>query len=313
MSDPTASTTQENAPNDIAHLDSTSHPHGDQRTEKYNLLPLDSQEFVPIEITRFDGNNYLCWAAKMEMFLKQLDILYVLNDPCSVPSPGISNLRNGEGKAFLQKRMHDDYLCRHNILNSLSDPLYQQFSKKAGNAKELWEELKFVYLYEEFGSSRSLVKQYLDFQIEERKPVLEQVQELNGIADSLSAAGMLVPENFHVSAIIFKLPPSWKDFCIKLMYDKNLSFWMLIEHIRFEEDARHERRGETRSSKSFHASWNSAPRTADMHKPFNPHYKPEPADSSKKDLVCDYCGKKGHVSKSCWDKKKAGKKIDESS
>ncbi|KAH7569771.1 hypothetical protein JRO89_XS06G0264500 [Xanthoceras sorbifolium] len=40
------------------------------------------------------------------------------------------------------------------------------------------------------------------------KPILDQVKELQGYVDSIIATGMTIDENFHVNAVISKLPPS---------------------------------------------------------------------------------------------------------
>lgn len=265
-----------------------------------------SHEFSPIEITRFDGKNYQCWTEQMEHFLKQLQIAYVLTDPC--PSLTLSSEASSEesarAKAAERKWVNDDYLCRHSILSSLSDNLYYKFSKKTMTAKELWEELKLVYLYEEFGTKRSQVRKYIEFQIVDGGPIVDQVQELNNIADSIVAAGMMIDENFHVSAIISKLPPSWKEFCLKLMHEEYLPFGMLMNRIRVEEASYNGvKQVEHSKSASFQPAYGSlGPRIKDMKKPGVPWKKRE-SDMHGKPLICNNCGKKGHISKFCRNRK----------
>uniref|UniRef100_A0A6N2N2M9 DEK-C domain-containing protein n=1 Tax=Salix viminalis TaxID=40686 RepID=A0A6N2N2M9_SALVM len=205
-----------------------------------------SQELPPeiarFEVSRFDGKNYQFWAPQMEFFLKQLKIAYVLTVPR--PSVATSPLASAEeiaqAKATEQKWCNDDYLCRLNILNSLSDSIYYKYVKKIQTAKEYGEELKLVYLYEEFGTRRSQVKKYIEFQMVDEKSIVDQLQELNGIADAIVAAGMFIDENFHVSTVISKLPPSWKDFCMKLMHEEYLPFWILMDRVRVEEESRNQ-------------------------------------------------------------------------
>ncbi|XVF73015.1 hypothetical protein PTKIN_Ptkin12aG0167700 [Pterospermum kingtungense] len=263
-----------------------------------------SHEFAPIETTRFDGKNYQCWAEQMELFLKQLQIAYVLTDPC--PSLTLSSEVSGEesarAKAAERKWVNDDYLCRHSILSCLSDNLYYQFSKKTKTAKELWEELKLVYLDEEFGTKRAQVRKYIELQIVEGRPIVEQVQELNSIADSIVGAGIMIDENFHVSAIISKLPPSWKEFCIKQMREEYLPFWMLMNRIRVEEESRTGvKQAEHSKSASFQPAYNLGPRVRDM-KPAVPWKKRE-SEMHGKPFVCNNCGRKGHISKFCRNRK----------
>ncbi|MBA0685976.1 hypothetical protein Goari_013611, partial [Gossypium aridum] len=264
-----------------------------------------SHEISPIETTRFDGKNYHFWAEHMELFLKQLQIAYVLTDPC--PSLNISSEATSEelaqAKVAEKKWMNDDYLCHHCILSALSDNLYYQFSKKAKTAKELWEELKLVYLYEEFGTKRAQVRKYIEFQIVDERPIVEQMQELNNIADSIVATGIMVDENFHVSAIISKLPPSWKDFCVKLMREEHLPFWMLMEEIRVEELSRNRvKQAEHSKSANFDPPNNLGPRIRDIKRTGVPWKKRE-SEMHGKPIQCNYCGKKGHISKFCRNRK----------
>ncbi|XP_021280140.1 uncharacterized protein LOC110413599 [Herrania umbratica] len=274
---------------------------GEQNGDVSNSVTAFSHEFSPIETTRFDGKNYHCWAEQMELFLKQLQIAYVLTDPCPSLSlsPEASSEESAQAKATEKKWMNDDYLCRHSILSSLSDNLYYQFSKKTKSAKELWEELKLVYLYEEFGTKRSQVRKYIEFQIVDGRPILEQMQELNSIADSIVAAGMMIDENFHVSTIISKLPPSWKDFCVELMREEYLPFRMLMDHIRVEEESRNRvKQAEHSKYGSFHPANNLGPRIRDMKKPGVP-WKRRESEMHGRPPICNYCGRKGHLSKFC--------------
>ncbi|GMI66769.1 hypothetical protein like AT4G00980 [Hibiscus trionum] len=280
-------------------------PDGQQNGDMYNSVTAICHEFSPIETTRFDGKNYHSWAEQMELFLKQLQIAYVLTDRCPSLnlSPEVTSEEPAQAKVAEKKWMNDDYLCRHCILNALSDNLYYQFSKKAKTAKDLWEELKLVYLYEEFGTKRAQVRKYIEFQIVDGRSIVEQILELNGISNSIIASGIMVDENFHVSAIISKLPPSWKDFCIKLMRVEHLSFWMLMDRVRVEELYRHGvRQAEHSKSASFHPADNLDPRIKDTKKPGVPWKRREPEMHSKP-LICNYCGRNGHVSRFCRDRR----------
>lgn len=169
---------------------------------------------VSHENIRFDGKNFHRWEQKMEFLLKQLKIAYVLTEPCpTIPlSPGATDADIAQVTSEIQKWIDDDYLCRHNILNSLTDQLYDQYSIKTKNAKDLWESLKIVYTAEQFGIKKFQVSNYVEFKMNDEKLIIEQVQELQKIADSITAAGMTLDENFHVSVIISKLPPAWKDY-----------------------------------------------------------------------------------------------------
>nr|GMD30931.1 uncharacterized LOC107760831 [Ipomoea batatas] len=209
----------------------------EEQMQHNSLTNFPSADLVPI--TRLDGKNYYCWKHLMEYFLKQLNIAYVLTEPCpKVPmTPEVSIEEIVQAKAAVKKWIHDDHVCCRSILNSLSDKLFEEYSNKTYTSKELWEKLKLIY-DEDFGTMRSQVNKYIQFQILDGISILDQVVELNKIADSIMASGVWVDENFHVSSIISKLPPSWKDYRVKLMNEVFLPLKMLMHRLKTEEDSR---------------------------------------------------------------------------
>ncbi|XP_028770270.1 uncharacterized protein LOC114727722 [Neltuma alba] len=279
--------------------------HDKQNEDVLNpILDAAPPESVPIEISRFDGKNYHFWVQQMESLLKQLKIAYVLTELCpnATPGPHSSAVEVAEARAAEKRWVNDDFMCRRNILCYLSDHLFNQYANRKMTAKELWEELKQVYLYEEFGTKRSQVKRYMEFEFVEEKSILEQVQELNAIADSVVSAGMVIDENFHVSVLISKLPPSWKDVCIKLMREEYLPFWMLMERLRTEEESRNpvKQGGEPSSSNTgYHEARKLFQRGPDTRLSSMYGQRSRP-DVNVKSTICYVCGKKGHLARNCW-------------
>lgn len=49
------------------------------------IFVLNQQLVVPVEIVRYNGKNYPTWAKHMQLYLKELNVAYVLHDhePCS--------------------------------------------------------------------------------------------------------------------------------------------------------------------------------------------------------------------------------------
>ncbi|KAF7844102.1 RNA polymerase II transcriptional coactivator KELP [Senna tora] len=281
--------------------------HGKQNGDVLNpVLDAAPSEPVPIEIGRFDGKNYHTWVQLMESLLKQLKIAYVLTELCPNSTPGSdANAEDiAEAMAAEKRWMNDDFMCRRNILCYLSDHLFNQYANRKMTAKELWEELKFVYLYEEFGTKRSQVKRYIEFQMVDENPLLEQVHEFNTIADSVVSAGTFFDENFHVSVIISKLPPSWKDVRIKLMREEYLPFWMLMERLRTEEESRNQFKGmgdHFNHNLAFNEAKKFGSSGADI-KHSSMYGQRNKQEMNGKIIVCQVCGKKGHLSRNCWRK-----------
>ncbi|XP_062091388.1 uncharacterized protein LOC133797489 [Humulus lupulus] len=269
----------------------------DMRNSTTDIQPHE----LPIKVTRLDGKNYLLWAQQMELLLKQLKIEYILSEPSpsAALDPEASTEEISRAKAALQKWINDDYLCVHNILNSLSDNLFNIYSKKTMTAKELWEELRLVHLCEEYRTERSQVKKYIEFKMVEDKPILEQVHEFNKIADSIVAAGMDVEEKFHVSVIVSKLPPSWKDISVKMMCEEYLPFWMLMNRLGVEEELRNQHKQQVPIPAGYSLPDNNVQRMRHP-KPYNLH--PKKRNLEKENRFCHNCGKKGHLVQNCYNK-----------
>ena len=69
---------------------------------------------------------------------------------------------------------------------------------------------------------------FLDYKMVDSKTVVSQVQEFQVILHEIHAEGMMLSETFQVTAIIEKMPPTWKYF---KNYLKNKRKEMIIEDL----------------------------------------------------------------------------------
>ncbi|XP_008776837.2 uncharacterized protein LOC103696893 [Phoenix dactylifera] len=169
-----------------------------------NVVPQDLSK-----LDRFDGNNYNRWKEKMEFILTTLKVKYVLENPCPiVPTENPTE----EQLAVKRKWDEDNFFYRGNILNSLTDSLFDMYAPMK-SAKEIWEVLETKYKTEDSGNKSYLVSSYFDFKMFDNMPILNQVHDLQLIVQQMKSEGIPVDEKLQVGAIIAKLPPSWKDYC----------------------------------------------------------------------------------------------------
>ena len=103
------------------------------------------------------------------------------------------------------------YLCRHYVMNCLSDSLYDVYNAKK-LVKELWESLDRKYKIEDAQAKKFVVGHVLDFKMVDSKTVISQVQEFQIILHEIQAERMVLSEDFQVATVIEKLPLGWKDF-----------------------------------------------------------------------------------------------------
>ncbi|KAL6569641.1 hypothetical protein OROMI_014155 [Orobanche minor] len=246
-------------------------------------------QLVPIQPVRLNGRNYHSWRHQIRFLLNQLNIAYVLAEPCPSISSNSEASRDEKVKvrAAIQRWTNDDYMCRHNILNSLSDHLFQLHSPKNYSARELWDDLRLAY-DEDFGTKRSQINKYIHFEMVDGVSILDQAQELGKIADSIIASGTWVDESFHVGVIVSKLPHSWKEFRIRLMREDFLPLNMLMHRLQVEEESR---RKETDFKKGL-----IEPR-------FDSRLGVRKQGSKR---ICYCCGQDGHISMNCPNRKFEG-------
>ena len=99
-------------------------------------------------------------------------------------------------------------MCRGHILNTLSDRLYDQYTRTE-STKEIWTALEFKFKTEEEVTNKYLIASYFDYTMVDNKSLLAQIEELQLIVGKISALKIDIPEAFQVRAIIAKLLPSW--------------------------------------------------------------------------------------------------------
>lgn len=132
----------------------------------------------------------------------------------------------------------NDYMCRNYILNCLTLDLYDVYWS-CKSAKELWKSLEKKYATEDAGTKKFVVGKFLEFKMDDIRTVISQVEELQIIIHEIIVEGYKICEGFQVSAIIEKLPPSWKEYKNSLKHKiKEMSLEDLIIRIMIEEDNR---------------------------------------------------------------------------
>ncbi|KAJ9547547.1 hypothetical protein OSB04_020090 [Centaurea solstitialis] len=124
-------------------------------------------------------------------------------------------------------RKEAEALCLGHIKNTLSDRLFDLYSPIT-DPKELWKAREQKYKTHEEGTNKYLVFKYLEFQMVDDKPIMEQVHELQVLINKLNALSIPLVELFQIGAIIAKLPPSWKDFSKRMMH-RSEDIWMIYK------------------------------------------------------------------------------------
>ncbi|GKE71042.1 hypothetical protein Tco_1529114 [Tanacetum coccineum] len=143
----------------------------------------------------------------MHFLLSSMSVVYVLTTP--VPEDGENITMEQIRKR--NKWENNDYVCRGLILNGMSDPLFDIYHN-VESSKELWDSLEAKYMAED--ASKEVPCKFTQHKIN-------------------------MDEAIQVSCIIYKPPPSWKDFKHTLKHKKEeLTLVEFGSHLRIDESLR---------------------------------------------------------------------------
>ncbi|KZV37938.1 hypothetical protein F511_17710 [Dorcoceras hygrometricum] len=138
----------------------------------------------------------------MLFYLTTLNLARFLTEEVHTLKEGEQNV---ESVSAVEAWNHSNFLCQNYVLNGLADALYNVFCEKK-TAKELLESLNRKYKTEDDGAKKLLVDRLLDFKMQDSKPCISQVHELQLILHDIHAEGVTLSESFQVAVIIEKLP-----------------------------------------------------------------------------------------------------------
>nr|GEU87020.1 zinc finger, CCHC-type [Tanacetum cinerariifolium] len=156
------------------------------------------------KLDKFEGHDFRRWQKKMHFLLTTLKVVYVL----TTPMPEL-----------------------------LKDAIVEGI--RIRETKELWDSLESKYMAEDSSSKKLLVSNFNNYKMVDSRPIVEQYNELLRIIGQYTQHGLKMDESISVSSIIFKFPPSWKDFKHTLKHGKDdLSLVQLGSHLRIEESLR---------------------------------------------------------------------------
>ncbi|KAK0602226.1 hypothetical protein LWI29_031517 [Acer saccharum] len=251
-----------------------------------------------VKLDRFDGGNFIRWQKKLHFLLSTLNVVYVLTTPKPVE-------HDDETMAQIRQRRkweQDDYICKGHICNAMSDALFDQYHVVA-TAKEIWDSLEAKYMVEDATSKKFLASKFFDYKMVDSRRVVEQFHEIRHILNQFNQHKMNMDESVIVSAIIDKLPPSWKDYKRSLKHKKeDVTLEELGQHLRIEEEYRINSVDEqVNSSSKVHMveEGKEAKQVPQHSKNKKRKFDSKNNQSFKKKGSCHHCGKPGHFKREC--------------
>ncbi|TYK04655.1 ty1-copia retrotransposon protein [Cucumis melo var. makuwa] len=276
-----------------------------------------------------DGTNYRRWSQKLLIFFEQLEVDYVLttdlpsSDPSTTTSTS-SNPKSSTGPSTTvavanqvkkdqvidpEKYAKDNKTVRGHLLNHISDPMFDLFVVQKF-AKDIWSTLESWYGGDDAGRKKYVVGKWLQFQMTNDKPVVEQIHEYENLVANVLSEGMKMCEILQANVLVEKFPPSWNDYSNHLKHKKkDLKLQELISHMRTEEAHRLKDKLASQNFNSVNTNLvelsfvnRDRMKQEKGHKGKNlenRQFKTTGGQIKKKKLVCYVCGKERHKSYQC--------------
>ena len=265
------------------------------------LVVMGTKEDTVFNIEKLDGTNFSYWKDQI------WDVL--------VQKKQIRPLKlNGVKPENMEKDDWDelDEMCRSTIRLSLSKSVYYNVKDAEGGAYELWQRICDMYDKHSAASQVYWIKKLIDLRMEEGASMNAHLNEFNTIFSQLTTQKIIFEDNVKAMFLLVTLPDSWDTFRTAIsnsvpageLTSTNVESSLLTEEINQKNNA---------GSKSSSAMAVRG-RSMDRHKSNRGKSRSKSrTGTSKRDVECFYCGKKGHYKKDCYKWKREhgdGKKKD---
>ncbi|KAL0406618.1 UNVERIFIED_CONTAM: hypothetical protein Slati_3975700 [Sesamum latifolium] len=104
------------------------------------------------------------------------------------------------------------------------------------SARAIWSTLESRYGGDDAGRKKYVVGKWLQFQIIDGKPIMDQVHEYENLVADVLSEDMKMCEILQANVLLEKFPPSWNEYRNHLKHKKkDLTLQELISHMRTEE------------------------------------------------------------------------------
>ena len=274
---------------------------------------------------KFNGQNFRRWQKQMRYWLTVLGLISALGEN-----------QSGEETSSWLTQEQKEYHCLNRILSALFDHLYDMYQSTTKMAKELWNTLEVEYGIDDVGIKRFAISNFNSYKMVDNKSVGDQIHEYQELLRQVEKDGTIFNENFKVSNLIDKLPPSWDNFARTLRHKKEeFTMTQTINSLRVEDkhkastNSQNERPPKVNQVENSHNNYRNnnnyknkfRPRGTDFkNNRFNKRFNNDPNNNNqnnqkknsnkpkgleKEERLCYVCGRTNHLAKDCYFKKTA--------
>ncbi|KAK4397915.1 hypothetical protein Sango_1267000 [Sesamum angolense] len=251
--------------------------------------------FVPVtrtlpdlfKLEPVDGTNYKRWTQKLLIFFEQMDVDYVL----------FQNLPNTPAEASVLAITPAD-------TSSIGTTKSKDEAKQKYDRDNKTTTLETRYGGDDAERKKFVVGKWLQFQMIDEKPMMDQIHEYENLVADVLSEGMKMCEILQASVLLEKLPPTWSEYQNHMKHKKrDLTLQELIGHMRTKEASRLIDKETSLSSLSVKANLVESAGSKDrfhQNKGKNNQHKSFKAPDGKiqkSKQLCYCCRKPGHKAK----------------
>lgn len=219
-------------------------------------------------ITKLNGDNYFNWRYKMQMYLTRQGIWTVIEDEKPDPVTAVWTKNDQDAHSIIALCIEDDQI---------------QHVRNCKSAKDAWTNLKDFHEKDSPNNRVSILRKLMTKRLEEDGDVEVHINQMNELFQKLLALGEEFKPEFILSAtLIGSLPESYNNLAAILESRNEELTSSTVCSMIIDEYRRRRDRKEGANNESI-LKISSAP--------------------FKRELMCFFCDKKGHVKQHCVDYK----------
>ena len=249
-------------------------------------------------IDKFDRNvNFGMWQLKMEAILVQ--------DGCEIALDGVEK----KPADLTSEKFTDlDKKARSGIILNLSDEVLQEVAGET-TAKGMWDKLKAMYMKKTVENRLYLKQKLYMLRMTEGTSILSHLDKFDSLILDLKNVDVKITDEDQAILLLCSLPQCFKYFRDTMIYKKeSISYNTIKSALKSKEQIDRDITGETSGSQAEGLFVRGRYENRD----FDKGRSKGRSKSRHKNIICNYCKKKGHIKADCYKlKNKEKNKIEQ--
>lgn len=237
------------------------------------------------EIEKFNGKNFSLWKLKVKAILRKDNCLAAISER------PVDFTDDKKWSEMNEDAMADLYL-------SIADGVLSSIEEKK-TAKEIWDHLNRLYEAKSLHNKIFLKRKLYTLRMSESTSVTEHLNTLNTLFSQLTSLSCKIEPQERAELLLQSLPDSYDQLIINLT-NNILTDYLVFDDVAaavLEEESRRKNK-EDRQVNLQQAEALTVMRGRSTER--GQSSGRGRSKSSKKNLKCYNCGKKGHLKKDCW-------------